>query len=169
MDVRPWSVCNERVMCPQIHIRPCTLCSLDRRGDPCCWRHPEVAGVQGDGERRKASVSPLTHENWIECTWMTVRFLLSELSSLLFCTSYFTDIILNIYPTCCCCLSVTLGLFTSLSPAPQPSQAISIQKEPRRTSMCKSNNSKHWQLVSWGVYLMCSQQVLLNASSPYLP
>lgn len=46
-----WSCLSEYYLSLQIHIRPCTVCSLDRWGHPGCWRDPEVNGVQRNGER----------------------------------------------------------------------------------------------------------------------
>lgn len=47
----------------QIHVWPCPVCSLDWRGRPAYWWHPEVSGLQGNDERWKTTVSNLT--GWI--------------------------------------------------------------------------------------------------------
>lgn len=42
---------NNVICFPQIHVWPCTLCGLDRRGHPAYWWRLEVRGFQGNGER----------------------------------------------------------------------------------------------------------------------
>lgn len=111
-----WSCLSEYYLSLQIHIRPCTVCSLDRWGHPGCWRDPEVNGVQRNGERWKTKVSLLS------------GFILDWI----ICSSY-------VYLTCNYTFSVTQALSTNLSPTPDPTWAITIQRASRKIAiMCNS-------------------------------